>query len=851
MVVALLALSTLLTAARPYDASHYKVEFRLGDEGAFDNKVTVTLKPSRATSEIELDAFGLAVKSATVGGQPATFVLKEDPATRTGTLTVKSAKPLPAGKEAQVEIEVSGKAGTAPEGLFTVANDDAGGLPYYFTFFEPNYAMRFFPCNDRPDDKATTEVLAVVDERYQVLSNGAKVKDETFAEGSAHLRRVHYRQEKPHPVYAVALAVGQFEEVQVMGDVPSTLWVPKGASARAFIATDFTTGALRAQEAFLGVKYPWVKYDQVAIPRFAWGGMENTSISFIRENGLVLEHKNHIFGRARITGLIAHELAHQWFGDLVTCKGWEDTWLNEGFATYLGAVAEEAYYGNDYVKVDQGFDNFVWYFRQEDGPRSHPLQARPGQGADTFDAISYAKGAQVLRMLETWLGRADMQKGLKAYLEKYAHGNATSDDFFAAVGAATKKDKELKPFKEAWLKKRGYPVLFPETSWSGSTLTIKIRQQPNHPDEKGPFVFKLPIVIHRESEPAYHEEKLLVMDKPEITVSYELPGLPQWIDWNKDGAALAKVNQASVSEQEWILAARSDPNPVWRMIAQLTLLGEMVNPDAAEEAKPSPAALGALQDALAQDPSPYVREAVLNRMAMSKWKRLPADFGKGVLELAKRPGKLPEDAFGLVKVRRAAMAVLGKIDYPEGRAYLLEEVVKTDTDLNFLEALASGTARIGDSGALATLGQAINAHKPRGYAYYKAAAGALGSVQNPEVVKRIRELLKANPGNAELVGAVLRPLWDNYTVKSSPEAALFVRDFVLEEKALSDEMRFRVLELLDEVKTKDAKEALTAIAEKCDSARLKLSAQKVLEKNFPEPPKAAPPKAEKAKGKKK
>ncbi len=855
MVAALLALAALSAApaqkpfaprARPYDVTHYRVEVRLRDEGAFDGKVAVTLKPKTALTQVELDAYGLTFKAATAGGGAATFASKDDPATHTGTVTVKCAKPLAAGKEATVELEYTGKATTVNEGFFTVANEDADALPYYFTHFEPDYAERLFPCNDQPDDKATSEVLAVVDERYQVLSNGKKLKDETFAEGPLHLRRVHWSQEKSHPVYGVALAVGLFDEVPLTGDVPASLWVPKGSSDRAFVASDFTPTALRTEEAFVGVKYPWAKYDQVAVPRFTWGGMENTSISFIRENGLVLEHKNHIYGRGRITGLISHELAHQWFGDLVTCKWWDDAWLNEGFATYLGDIAEDAYYENDRGKVERAFDTVVDYFRKEDGPRAHPLSQKGLAGVEqTFDSISYVKGAHVLRMLETWLGKAEMKKALKAYLERNALGNATSEDFFALVGSVTKKDKELRPFKDAWLSKRGYPVLFPEWSWSGSTATLKVRQQPNHADVKGPFVFKLPIVIHRESEPAYHKEQVLVMDKPEVTLKLDLPALPQWVDWNREGAALARVNQASINEQEWILAARADPDPVWRLTAQMTLLGDMVSPDATDQAKPSPTAMGALLDALAGDPSPYVRAAVLDRMGMAKWKRLPAEFGPVVLALARRPEKLPEDAFGLVSLRRSAMELLGKVDSAEGRAYLLEEVVKPETDLNYLPALAVGTARIGDSAALATLGQAINVHKPRGYAYYKAAAGALGAVQNPEVVRRIRELVKANPDNPELLNSVLWPLWDNYTVRSSPEAAELVRDFVIGEKGFGVEMRERVLALLDEVKTKDAKEALTAVAEKADVEGLKRSATEVLARNFPEAPKAEKPKGKK------
>ncbi|MBI3180800.1 MAG: hypothetical protein HYZ28_01515 [Myxococcales bacterium] len=822
---------------RPYDAGHYRIDLRLGEGGAFEGKVSITLKPKRALSEVELDSFGLSIQSAAVDGQKATFSLKEEASRRSGLLTVKAPKPLPAGKDAKVEIAYSGKAGQEHRGFFAVKDtEDPSVPPYYFTHFQTNAAQTFFPCNDQPDDKATTELFAVVDGNYQVISNGKRLKDEAFSEGGENLRRVHWLQDKPHSTYLVAVAIGSFDGVEVGGDVPATIWVPRGKMDRAFIASDMTRSALRTFESFLGVKYPWDKHDQVTVPRFTWGGMENTSLVMMRENGLVLDHKNHIYGRARITGLVAHEMAHQWFGDYVTCKWWNDTWLNEGFATYLGGIAEDAYYENDYVEVDRALDTFVYYFREEDGPRAHPLVPKSATTPEeVFDSTSYAKGAHVLRMLETWLGQAELQKGLKAYLEKHAGSNATSEDFFAAVGAATKKEKELRPFKESWLLKKGYPVLYPETSWSSGVLTVTLRQKPNHADEKGPFVFKLPIVIHRDSEPAYHEKRMLLLDRPVVTARFELKAMPQWVNWNEGGAALARINGASIGEQEWIQAARQDPDPVWRLLALLNLLGELVNPDAKEQAELTEAATGAIIDALNKDPSPYVREAVLQRLGMAKWRRLPERFAKTVLALAKRPDNLPEEAFGLIKVRRAAMELLGKFESQEGRKFLLEELERREVDLNYLPSLAVGTARLGDSVALASLRAAIEAQRPRGYPYYRAAAEALGAAETAEALPVLRGLLQSEAGNDELARYVLWRLWDNHTVKHSPEAAAMIRDFVLRDDGFSLQLRSWMIRLFDEVKTPEAKEALAAIAEKSSSEWLKASARQVLERNFPAP----------------
>ncbi|MBS1150788.1 MAG: glutamyl aminopeptidase isoform, partial [Myxococcaceae bacterium] len=520
---------------------------------------------------------------------------------------------------------------------------------------------------------------------------------------------------------------------------------------------------------------------------------------------------------------------------------------NEGFATYLGSLAEDNYNENDMVEVQNAAYIFDGYFAQEAGPRSHALTGRGGSSPEEmFDSISYTKGAMVLRMLDTWIGRAEMKKALKAYLEKHALGTATSDDFFAAVFASTKKEKELKPFKEAWLKKKGYPVLFPEVTYSGGTATITIRQQPVHPDEKGPFVFKLPVVLHRALEPKYAKEELIVVDKPIVTVKVEVPGAPQWVNWNKTGAALAKINTPSVSEEQWVDAARNDPDPVWRLLSTWVLLGELANPELKAETRPTDTAFNAILDVLNKDPSAYVREAVLTKLSRTRWKRLPADLGPPVFQLAKRPD-LAEDALGQIRVRRAAMVLLGKIDFPEGHRYLLSEIQKKDQDLNFLSALGDGVAHLGTSEALATLSAAMRTHKPRGYAWYRNTAEALGSVGNVDAVKAVKELFKENAGNNEMIRNVLYRLDHNHLLKASPELISWVREAALDEQAYAENIRAEMLELLENSKAKETKDALTVIAEKSASERLKNTARNLLETNFAMAKPAAPAPAPKKK----
>jgi aminopeptidase N len=850
MVTALLLLTVLEASKpnasfqpknRPYDAIHYRIDVRLNEaEKTFNNTLTATLKAKQGLNEIELDARDLTVTSVKVDGADATFTLKPNAELKTGTLNIKPAKAVPAGKQAQVVVTYSGTAAIKHEGFFTVDDpEEPDALPYFYTQFETTHAQAFFPCNDQPDDKATTEIFAIVNSKYTVLANGKKELDETFTDKGQSLRRTHWKQEQAHPTYAVALAIGVFETVAVTGDVPAEIHVLPGTTDRAFIAQDFTRFALEHQAKFVGVKYPWAKFDQVAVPQFFFSGMENTSLVMARSTKLVLDTKHDVLGRARVAGLISHELAHQWFGDYVTCRFWDDTWLNEGFATYLGEETLDAYFDNDMVEVGRTQDAFQDLFRAEEGPRSHPLVGKNGASPEeVFDDISYLKGAQVLRMLEVWLGKNEFQKGLKAYLEKHALANATSADFFAAMGAATKKDKELKAFKEAWLYKKGYPVLFPEAKYADGFLTVTIRQQPKHTSEKGPFVFKLPVAFNRQNEPKYSKEELFVIDKPVVTFKVALPAAPQWINWNKNGGALAAINVPSVSEEQWVDAARYDPDPVWRTIAAWNLLGPFVDPAAKEGTQPTDTALGAITDVLTRDNSPYVREAVLDKLARTKWKKLPAELAAPVMAIAKRPTDLADDGLGLVRVRSAALALLGKIDSAEGHRYLLEEIGKSEIDLNVLGGMSRGVARIGTTVALATLRAAVNGQKNRGYGYYRVASESLGTFESPEVVSALRELFKKNATNNELVKNTLRKVADNAVVTQSPEHAKMITDFVLDPE-FSEEMQAEFLYLLDEVTTPDAKAALATIIAKTGSGRIRGAAQQALDKNFPTAPATA------------
>ena len=838
-------LLALLAVSRPYDATHYKIEFQLLADDAFENRVTVTFRSKAPLARLELDSYGLEITSVTgEDGAPIPFTLTEDDAARTGTLVLTPAKPFPGGTPHAVTITCTGEADpTEHAGLFVVRE---GTEPWYFTQFEPTLARRFFPSNDVPSDKATTELVATVPVDMVALSNGKKLSDEPVNVDGRALHRVHWLQDKPHAPYLVALAVGRFEPVEVGASVPATLWVRPGSADRAFVAASATREHLSHQASLLGVPYPWDKYDQVAVPGFIWGGMENTSLVTLREDRMVVPARSWVIHRPEISGLVAHELAHHWFGNLVTLTSWDETWLNEGFATWLGQRSEQAAAGNDAPAVERTEATFVDYLEAEDGPRSHPLQAKGAAPEEIFDSISYTKGARVLDMLETWLGREAFLSGVRAWLGQYAFQNTTSEDFFASVGKATKREKEVRAFKEAWLTRRGYPVLEPSWSYAGGELTLTVRQRPNHAGDKGVFAFKLPLTVHRRYEPAYHEEILLTVDKPVVTLKVKLPAAPEWINWNRGGNALARIDAATLPESEWMAAALEEKDPSWRVLAQFALAVPF-EAEGTQQPLPSPRALTALLGVLAEDPSPYVREALLRRLADSPWKRLPAAFGPVALALAQRPEGLPEDAVGNLRVRAAALELLGRVDHAPGRAYLLSLVGRPDLDVNLVESAARGTAALGDSEALTELAAAVRRQKARGDYCFRSALAGLARFPGPEVLPHLRRELDGGTLGAEAVRVVVSGLEGNERLLHAPEGIAFIRDFLLDD-GRGDDVKHWVLDLLDDVKSPEARAALEAVTQGAVAGSLKDQARKVLEANFPPP--APPPsgKVQPAKG---
>jgi cytosol alanyl aminopeptidase len=381
------------------------------------------------------------VEAAAAGAKIAGRWEEVDPS---GVAKVSFASPLAAGAVVlHVEWDAPYVKGT--KGLYVT---EQSGRSYAATQFEAIDARRAFPCMDQPSAKIPYEVALVVKQGDEAFSNGREISREP--EGSGHVR-VRFAATPPIPSYLVAFAVGPYDVVKG-ADVPAsavrTAPIPlrgvaaKGRGPELAYAMANAGAIVTKLEEYFGVAYPYEKLDLLAIPDRA-GAMENAGAVMFSEDGLLVDPKNASDGQLRLFGVVVtHELAHQWFGDLVTMKWWNDLWLNEAFATWTAGKIGDVW--DPKVRSALGLLEGVQGAMGADALASARAIRQPIVTNDDiengFDGITYQKGAGVIRMFERWVGEEAFRRGVRAHLEAHRFGNATSDEFLAAVSAAAGKD---------------------------------------------------------------------------------------------------------------------------------------------------------------------------------------------------------------------------------------------------------------------------------------------------------------------------------------------------------------------------------------------------------------------------
>ena len=472
---------------------------------------TIELEVRQPITELVLNANDLAIDSATLADPDATpraLTPRLDAAKQTLTLPVV----LGPGRHV-ITLTFRGRIGTQAEGFFVDKYPTPSGEKLMLgTQFEPTDARRVFPCWDEPVYRATYDVTLVVKEKLMAVTNTPAIRETSLDNG---WKEVAFARTPAMASYLVALYAGEFEALEGEQDgVKLRILTTEGKRASAAYALESTKRILHYYNEYFGTPYPLPKLDQVGVPNaFAtFGAMENWGcITYIDTALLYDPATGSQEGRERVFKVIAHEVAHQWFGDLVTMAWWDNIWLNEGFASWMATKATDALnpQWQLWVRASEGRETALGLDARK---TTHPIQqpiANESQANDAFDTISYQKGQGFLRMLEAYLGEDAFRAGLRRYMATHKYSNTTTADLWAALGAAS--GKPVVELAANWTEQPGFPVIMVSATGEGAARALRLEQvrfTVNNPGA-APLTWNVPVTFANTSDLAKASSTLL------------------------------------------------------------------------------------------------------------------------------------------------------------------------------------------------------------------------------------------------------------------------------------------------------------------------------------------------------
>jgi len=461
--------------------SHYEIAVAIDlAAAAFTGDETIHVRLTAPSDAIVLNAAEIAFNEVTVtaGGRTQTATVKLDDAKEQAALTVPSR--LPAG-EATIHIKYTGRLNDDLRGLYL---SKANNRRYAVTQMEATDARRMFPGFDEPAYKATFALKATIDDGDHAISNGAVVSDTKGPQPGKHT--VAFATTPKMSTYLVALAVGDFVCNEGAADgIPIRICSTPDKKALTGFALESAQQVMQYYNHYYSIKYPFKKLDVVAVPDFAAGAMENTAAIFYRETLLLADNKASVGARKSIAQVLAHEMAHQWFGDLVTMRWWDDLWLNEGFANWMESKPVEAWKPEWHMELSEisASQNAMRLDALHSTRAVRAKAEKPAEISELFDSITYDKGAAVLRMVEAWVGEEAFRKGVNAYLEKFKYGNARAEDFWSTVAASA--DKPVDRVMASFVDQPGVPLVNVTLGCEGGRGTATLTQERYLADQQG------------------------------------------------------------------------------------------------------------------------------------------------------------------------------------------------------------------------------------------------------------------------------------------------------------------------------------------------------------------------------
>ena len=633
------------------DVRHIKLEIAIDPkERHVGGTATHTVQAiNDGVTSIDFDAAEMTVTAVTADGKPAAFDYS-DP-----VLRVDLGRPLAAG--AQVDVAITYSAYPRRGLYFTAPDADYPDKPLQaWTQGQDEDSRHWYPCIDFPNHQQTSEVVVTVPASMISIGNGElKGVTENRKTGT---KTYHWYQATPHVTYLLSQIVGDFAEIHHdWQGIPVQYYGPRGRDEDLERTLGRTPKMLAFFSEMTGVTYPYARYAQTFVADFIFGGMENVSATTLTETSL-LDKRASL--DADSDGLLAHELAHQWFGDLLTCRDWAHGWLNEGFATYFEALFTEHNKGLDELRYEL-HQNTQIYMGEDAARYRRPIVNNVyHEPIDLFDRHLYEKGSLVLHMIRTVLGDDLWWKAIRHYVGKHRSTNVTTPDLQRAIEEATGRNVDW--LFDEYVYRGGHPAFRLAFEWDEKAKQAKLTVTQTQ-DEKESSVFRLPVDVDFTVDGKPHEFKVQVSEKAH-NFFFSLPAKPQMVRFDP-GHNLLKTVEFKRPKEMLLYQLGHDGDVIGRIDAakELAKLG-------------TPEAAAALKNAVLND----AFWAVQNEAARALGTVRTTTARDALLDCLKV--KHP-------KARRGVVAALGQFRHDEQAAAALEQVLRKGDASYYVEAAAA------------------------------------------------------------------------------------------------------------------------------------------------------------------
>jgi alanyl aminopeptidase len=488
------------------------------DQETYTGSVRIEIRVAKPTRAFLFHAEEMTIDRATLEGKAGPIAIEVADAGDRGTRRATAQSDLAPG-DYVLTVQFSKPYNTRAVGLYRVHHE---GHSYLFSQMESLDCRKAFPCWDEPIYKIPWQMTITVPLQQEAVSN-APVEKETRG---AATKTLVFKRTPPTSSYLIAIAAGPFESVVITGlSVPGRIYTVKGAKAMAKHAASITPKILVGLENYFGTKYPFEKLDFIAVPEYWYGAMENPGAVTFNDKILLIDPAAASLAQKRSVAMVTtHELAHMWFGDLVTMSWWDDLWLNESFADWLAMkLMPQMFPDYRYETTEVGEVNQIML--TDARPSTVAVRRPVDSGADIEEdlGLAYEKGRTVLRMTEEFIGPDAFQRGVRDYLDRHKWGNAVGQDLFTALSHSA--DKNLEPLLASFLDQPGYPLVKVDVNSNG-LLTVSQKRFLNAGVKADDQQWAVPVRL-KISDGKDVQTRVVMLDRPSATV--EVNGKVDWV----------------------------------------------------------------------------------------------------------------------------------------------------------------------------------------------------------------------------------------------------------------------------------------------------------------------------------